>query len=154
MTWTKYIRVYSSLSLYIISKFGFFLAIFFLMTSSNGTIFRVTGPLCGNSPVNGEFPAWRPVTQSFGVFFDLHLNKRLSKQSRRWWFKTPSRSYDVIVIFIIQTHSFSSMSYKWLLVSCFCRFIRYSYIFELPSCCQWRVWLLFGKTPQYILAYA
>ena len=30
--------------------------------------------LCaGNSPVNGEFPAWRPVTRSFDVFFDLHL---------------------------------------------------------------------------------
>ena len=27
------------------------------------------------------FPAQRPVTQSFGVFFDLRLNKRLSKQS-------------------------------------------------------------------------
>ena len=36
----------------------------------------------GNSPVTGEFPAQRPVTRSFVVFFDLHLNKRLSKQ---WW---------------------------------------------------------------------
>ena len=27
----------------------------------------------------GEFPAQRPVTQSFDVFFDLRLNKRLSK---------------------------------------------------------------------------
>ena len=32
----------------------------------------------GNSPVPGEFPAQRPVTQSFDVFFDLGLNKRLS----------------------------------------------------------------------------
>ena len=30
----------------------------------------------GNSPVNGEFPAQRPVTRSFNVFFDLRLNKR------------------------------------------------------------------------------
>ena len=37
-----------------------------------------------------EFPAQRPVTWSFDVFFDLRLNKRLSKQSRRWWFETPS----------------------------------------------------------------
>ena len=28
----------------------------------------------------------------FYVFFDLHLNKRLSKQSWRRWFETPSRS--------------------------------------------------------------
>ena len=27
----------------------------------------------------GEFPAQRPVTLSFDVFFDLRLNKRLSK---------------------------------------------------------------------------
>ena len=32
----------------------------------------------GNSPVTGEFPAQRPVTRSFGAFFDLRLNKRLS----------------------------------------------------------------------------
>ena len=36
-------------------------------------------------------PAQRPVTRSFDVFFDLRLNKRLSKQSRGWWFETPSR---------------------------------------------------------------
>ena len=45
----------------------------------------------GNSPVTGEFPTQRPVTRSFDVFFDLHLNKRLRKQSWGWWFETPSR---------------------------------------------------------------
>ena len=35
----------------------------------------------GNSPVTGEFPAQRPVTRSFDVFFDLRLNKRLGIQS-------------------------------------------------------------------------
>ena len=43
----------------------------------------------GNSPVTGEFPSQRPVTRSFAVFFDLRLNKRLSKQSWGWWFETP-----------------------------------------------------------------
>ena len=38
----------------------------------------------GNSPVTGEFPALRPVTRSFDIFFDRRLNKRLSKQSWRW----------------------------------------------------------------------
>ena len=37
-------------------------------------------------------PAQRPITRSFGVFFDLHLNERLSKQSCGWWFGMPSRS--------------------------------------------------------------
>ena len=45
----------------------------------------------GNSPVTGEFPAQRPATRSFDVFFDLRLNKRLSKQSWGWWSNTPSR---------------------------------------------------------------
>ena len=43
-------------------------------------------------PVTGEFPSQRPLWRSFDVFFDLRLNKRSSKQSRRLWFKTPSRS--------------------------------------------------------------
>ena len=46
----------------------------------------------GNSPFRGEFPAQRPVTRSFDVFFDLRPNKRLSKQWRGWWFGTQSRS--------------------------------------------------------------
>ena len=32
----------------------------------------------------GEFPAQRPVTRSSDVFYDLRLNKRLSKQSWGW----------------------------------------------------------------------
>ena len=47
-----------------------------MMTSSNGNIFRVTDPLWGNSLITCEFLPQRPVTRSFGVLFDLHLNKR------------------------------------------------------------------------------
>ena len=50
----------------------------FMMTSSNGNMFRVTGfcagnsPMtAGNSPVTGEFPSHKPVTRSFDIFFDL-----------------------------------------------------------------------------------
>ena len=63
-----------------------------MMTSSNGNIFRVTGPLCGEFTGPGEFPTQRPVTRNYDVFFDLRLNKRLSKQPRGWWFDTPSWS--------------------------------------------------------------
>ena len=49
--------------------------------------------LCAvNSPVPGEFPSQRPVTRSLDVFFDMCLNKQLSKQLWGWWFETPSRS--------------------------------------------------------------
>ena len=36
--------------------------------------------------------------QSFDAFFDLRLNKRLSKQSWGWWFETPSVHYVVTVM--------------------------------------------------------
>ena len=64
-----------------------------MMTSSNENIFRVTGLCAENSPVTGEFPSQRPVTRSFDAFFDLHLNERLSKQSRRRWFETQLCSF-------------------------------------------------------------
>ena len=62
------------------------------MTSSNESIFRVTGPLCG------EFTGdrWTPLTKASDAelwcLFHLRLNNRLSKQSRRRLFETPSRS--------------------------------------------------------------
>ena len=62
----------------------------FMMTPSNGNIFRVTGPLCREFTGPGEFPTQRPATRSFdGFFFYLRLNKRLSKQLWGWWFETP-----------------------------------------------------------------
>ena len=47
----------------------------------------------GNSSAIGEFPAQRPVTRSFDLFFDLGLRQQLSKQWRRRWFETPWRSW-------------------------------------------------------------
>ena len=70
-----------------------------MMTSSNGNIFRVTVPLCGEFTGPGDFPTQRPVTRSFDVFFDLRMNTRLSKQRWGLWFETPSwslwRQYNV-----------------------------------------------------------
>ena len=52
-------------------------------------LFSVLLALCeGNPAVNSGFSSQRPVTWSFDAHFDL----RLSKQSRRRWFETPSRS--------------------------------------------------------------
>ena len=61
-----------------------------MMTSSYGNIFRVIGHLCGEFTGHRWIPPQRPVTRSFDVFFDLDQIKRLSKQSRGWWFETPS----------------------------------------------------------------
>ena len=73
------------------------------MTSSNGNNFRVTGPLCG------EIPSQTPVRRSFNVFFDLRLNKRLSKQSWGWWFETLSHS--------LWRHIFSYLILSYLILS-------------------------------------
>ena len=59
------------------------------MTSS---FFALLALCVGNPPATGGSPSQRPVTRSFDVFFDLRMNKRLSKQSRRRWFVTPPRS--------------------------------------------------------------
>ena len=44
----------------------------------------------GNSLVTSDFSSQRPVTWRFDIFFDLRLNKQLSKQSRWWWLQMPS----------------------------------------------------------------
>ena len=51
----------------------------------------------GNSPVSGEFPAQRPVTRSFDVFFDVcvWVNTREAGDLRRYRIH-----YDVIVMVI------------------------------------------------------
>ena len=56
----------------------------FIMTSSNGNI--------STWLVLGELPAQMPVTRTFDIFFDVRLNKRLSKQSWGWWLDMPSCS--------------------------------------------------------------
>ena len=64
-----------------------------MMTSSTGNVYRVTCPLWGESTGHWWIPLTKgTVTRIFDVFFDLRPNKRLSKQSRRRWFETPSRS--------------------------------------------------------------
>ena len=55
------------------------------------TFFALLAFCAENSPISGEFPAQRPVTRHFDVFFDLHLNKWFSKPSSRRWFETTSR---------------------------------------------------------------
>ena len=64
-----------------------------MMTSSNGNVFRVIGPLCGEftghrSPVNSPHKGqWRGAL----MFSLICACKRLSKQPLAWWFETPSR---------------------------------------------------------------
>ena len=63
-----------------------------MMTSSNGYIFRVTGHLCGELIGHRWIPHTKASVTKLWFSFDLRLNKRLSKQSRYWWFERPSLS--------------------------------------------------------------
>ena len=71
----------------------------------------------GNSPVPGEFPAQRPMTRSFHVFFDLRPNKPLSKQSWGWWFEMLLRPLWCLCNMSLTRKDFSSMPcfsvWKW-----------------------------------------
>ena len=46
----------------------------------------------GNPPVTGGFPSQRASNTGFDDFFDVSLNKRLSKQTNRRWKETPGYS--------------------------------------------------------------
>ena len=52
----------------------------------------------GNSQVTDEFPAQRPVTRSYDVFFDLRPNKGLSKLSSAGDLRRYRAHCDVIVL--------------------------------------------------------
>ena len=94
-----------------------------MLTSSNGNLFWFTGPLWGKSTGHLWFPSQRPVTRSFGVFFDLPLNKRVSKQSIPRWYETPSRSLwrhyneDGTVLLVEDKASYPAWSTPWFLMS-------------------------------------
>ena len=61
------------------------------MTSSNGDIFRVTGPLCVEFTGHRWIPLTKASDAELWCFSNLRLNKRLSKPWG-WWFETPSCS--------------------------------------------------------------
>ena len=103
-----------------------------MMTSSNGNIFRVTGPLCGEFTGTGEFPTQRPVTRSFDVYFDLRLNKRLSKQLWGWWFETLSRSLwrhrnAFHIIGLVRKINRSAVEFPLTIICQWCRALVFSY---------------------------
>ena len=63
-----------------------------MMMSSNGNIFRVTGPSCREFTGHQWIPHTEASDTELDVFFELCRNNRLSKQSLGRWFETPSHS--------------------------------------------------------------
>ena len=64
----------------------------YMMTPSNGNIFRITGPLCGELTGHRWIPLTKTSDAELWCFLWSAPEKRFSKQSRRRWFETPSHS--------------------------------------------------------------
>ena len=103
-----------------------------------GESFSALLGLCaGKSPVTRKFPSQRPMTRSFEVFFDLCLNKRLSKQSWGWWFETPSCS-------LWRHCNVVQQSLLWLILLCTFLLSNFCHSFEdMASVNYIYVWLVF-----------
>ena len=101
----------------------------------------------GNSPVSGEFPTQRPVTRSCDVFFDLRLNKGLSKQSGGWWFETLSRPLWRHCNVAHQIYVYKKMfpihpqwQTQWSLLTVLYDFVIFSYMCTPKMCAQTISW--------------
>ena len=112
-----------------------------------------------NSPVSGKFSSQRPVTRCF----DLHLNKRLNKQTRCWWlFETESCSlwrvasyfethFDRNSICQMFTDMLNKESVYWIL---FLFFLFILFMHSLTNTLQWRhispeAWLITHNSSVY-----
>ena len=125
------------------------------MTSSNGNIFRVTGPLCVEFTAQRRIPHTKASDAELWLVcvFDLRLNKRLSEQSWGWWFETPSRwlwrhcnqtpvklTQPIIWLMIIKICSQTKHSIQWSLYTS----VNLSSLVQLVAC------RLFGVKPIHI----
>ena len=64
--------------------------------------FSASLALCvGNSRAIVEFPAQRPMTRSFDVFFDFRLNKPLSNNREAGYLRRHHAHYDVTVMYTV-----------------------------------------------------
>ena len=68
---------------------------FHMMAHQIETFSALLAICVGNSLVTGEFPAQRPVTRSFDVFFELRLNKRWVNNRETGDLKRNRPHYDV-----------------------------------------------------------
>ena len=105
-----------------------------MMTSSNGNIFRITGHLCGEFTGPGEFSAQRPVTRSFGVFFDLRLNNGWVNNREVGDLRRNHAQYNVNVMGWCQTFTVGPVDSCYTIVPSRCSLTRYMYMYYTQPC--------------------
>ena len=83
----------------------------FMMTSSNGNTFRVTGPLCGEFTGHRWIPHTKASDVELWCFFDLRLNKRSGKHMMglgdNWEFGTLRAQSCIFIIWYLITYRLS-----------------------------------------------
>ena len=87
-----------------------------MMTSSNGNIFRIAGPLCGEFTGHPWIPLTKASDAELVVFFDLRMNKRLSKQSKHDW--RPHRLHYDVTVLCAKLHYIFLYIFHEIIVSC------------------------------------
>ena len=89
-----------------------------------------------------HIPTQRPVTRIFDVFFDLRLNKRLSKQPWGWWFETLSWS--------LWRHCNIQLKFRLFNVKRFTCWLdgEISFYFLHWSTLEYRYWVIEISSPQ------
>ena len=100
------------------------------MTSSNGNILRVTGPLCGEFTGHRWIPRTKASDADLWCFFYLRMNKRLNKQSWDWWFETLSHP--------LWRHS-NEPRLRWIAYSNrnYCVWLLVDFPFSISKICPW-----------------
>ena len=83
-----------------------------MMTSSNGNIFRVTGPLCGEFNGHQWIPRTKASDAGLWCFFYLRLNKRLSKHSAHYDVTVMQK---VLQLLYVYRKSYTEFHMKFLL---------------------------------------
>ena len=81
----------------------------YIMTSSNGTFFRVAGHLCGEFTAHRCITSQRASNADFSCFFDVGLHELLNKYSNGKRFETTWHPCDVIVKNVNQVIRYASI---------------------------------------------
>ena len=92
----------------------------FMMTASNGNIFRVTGPLCREFTGHRWFPTQRPLARSFDVIF--RINGWANNREAGDW-RQHCAHCDVTVVTRMQIPEPSSLYIAFIII-----LIRYNHI--------------------------
>ena len=93
-----------------------------IMTSWNGNIFRVTGPLCGEFTGHRWIPLTKATDAEHWCFLWSAPQQTLNNELRRWWFETQSRplwrhSYALCILNGIYCHYIDVIWMSWRLRS-------------------------------------